>query len=133
LSREIIRAKNRGVEVKVYLDSSQINSQYSKARFFLNEGLQNIRFSSNSYLMHNKFAVIDGKIVLTGSYNWTASASERNDENLLVIDDEEIVQRYVEYFNTLWEEKHSPEKYQELLNHPGVHLTPEETEKEEEE
>jgi len=36
-------------------------------------------------------------------------------------------------FNTLWTEKHSPEKYQELLNHPGVHLIPEESEKEEEE
>ena len=77
--------------------------------------------------MHNKFAIIDKTIVLTGSYNWTASASERNDENLLCIDDEEIVTRYQDYFTTLWAEKHSPEKYQELLNHPGVHLAPRST------
>jgi phosphatidylserine/phosphatidylglycerophosphate/cardiolipin synthase-like enzyme len=124
LSREVVKAKNRGVEVKIYLDSSQVDAQYSKSRFFLNEGIENIRISSNTNLMHNKFAIIDNSIVLTGSYNWTASASERNDENLLVIDDEEIVARYQNYFNTLWTEKHSPEKYQELLNHPGVNLVP---------
>jgi len=128
LSREVVRAKNRGVEVKIYLDSSQVDAQYSKARFLINEGIKNIRISSNRYLMHNKFAIIDNTIVLTGSYNWTASASERNDENLLVIDNEEIVTRYQNYFNTLWEEKHSPEKYQELLNHPRVHLVPDESE-----
>ena len=133
LAREVVKAKNRGVELKIYLDSSQIHAQYSKARFIINEGLENIRISSNRNLMHNKFAIIDNTIVLTGSYNWTASASERNDENLLVIDDEEIVTRYMNYFNTLWKEKHSPEKYHELLNHPGVHLIPEESEKEEEE
>jgi phosphatidylserine/phosphatidylglycerophosphate/cardiolipin synthase-like enzyme len=133
LAREVVKAKNRGVELKIYLDSSQINAQYSKSRFIINEGLENIRISSNSNLMHNKFAIIDKTIVLTGSYNWTASASERNDENLLVIDDEEIVTRYMNYFNTLWTEKHSPEKYQELLNRPGVHLVPKESEKEKEE
>jgi len=132
LAREVVKAKNRGVEVKIYLDSSQINAQYSKARFFVNERIENIRISSNSNLMHNKFAIIDNSVVLTGSYNWTASASERNDENLLVIDDQEIVTRYLNYFNTLWTEKYSPEKYQELLNHPGVHLIPKESEKEEE-
>jgi phosphatidylserine/phosphatidylglycerophosphate/cardiolipin synthase-like enzyme len=124
LAREVVKAKNRGVEIKIYLDSSQVDAQYSKARFFIKEGRENIRISSNSNLMHNKFAIIDNTIVLTGSYNWTASASERNDENLLVIDDEEIVARYQNYFNTLWTVKHSPEKYKELVNHPGVHLKP---------
>jgi len=121
ISQEVVNAKNRGVEVKIYLDSSQIEDKYSKSRFFINKGIKSIRISSNSNLMHNKFAIIDNNIVLTGSYNWTASASERNDENLLVVDDEEIVQRYQDYFNTLWEEKYSPEKYQELLKHPGLH------------
>ena len=123
ISQEVVNAKNRGVELKIYLDSSQIDDKYSKSRFFINEGIKNIRISSNSNLMHNKFAIIDNNIVLTGSYNWTASASERNDENLLVVDDETIVQRYQDYFNFLWEEKYSADKYQELMNHPGVHLT----------
>ena len=78
LAREVVKAKNRGVEVNIYLDSSQVDAQYSKARFLINEGIENIRISSNSNLMHNKFAIIDNSIVLTGSYNWTASARENS-------------------------------------------------------
>jgi len=115
----IVRAKDRGVVIKIYLDSKEVNAEYSKSRFFINEGIENIRISSSNS-MHNKFAVIDNKIVITGSYNWTASAGKRNDENLLVLDDKEIVKQYQDYFNTLWDNKYSKERYEELLNHPGV-------------
>lgn len=116
----IVKAKNKGVDVKIYLDKQEVNAQYSKSRFFVNEGIEKIRISSNNYIMHNKFAVIDNKIVITGSYNWTASAAERNDENLLVIDDEKIVKQYHDYFYDLWNNNYSMERYRELLNHPGV-------------
>ena len=80
--------------------------------------------------MHNKFAVIDNEIVITGSYNWTASAGERNDENLLVIDDNYIVERYQDQFNNLWDNKHSPERYQDLISEASISslLAPETTE-----
>ena len=55
-----------------------------------------------SGLMHNKFAVIDGRTVLTGSFNWTITADTKNDENLLVITDKELAQKYVKQFNRLW-------------------------------
>jgi len=42
---------------------------------------------------HNKFAVIDGKRVVTGSYNWTLK-SEGNWENLLIIDCPELAKSY---------------------------------------
>ena len=44
-----------------------------------------VRITSNPKLMHNKFAVIDGATVLTGSYNFTWSAQNRNAENVLVL------------------------------------------------
>jgi len=116
----IVEAKNQGVDIKIYLDKQEVNAQYSKSRFFVNEGIEKIRISSNNYIMHNKFAVIDNKIVITGSYNWTASAGERNDENLLVVDDQEIVKRYQDYFYDLWNNKYSIERYNELLSHPGI-------------
>jgi len=43
----------------------------------------------SSGYMHNKIAIIDGRILFTGSYNWSKSAEERNQENLLEFIDEE--------------------------------------------
>ena len=120
IAQAIIKARDRGVNIKIYLDRSQVNAKYSKSRYFLNNGIESIRISSNNYIMHNKFAVIDNKIVITGSYNWTASAGERNDENLLVIDDKNIIKKYQNQFNNLWNNKYSPERYQELISETNV-------------
>jgi len=83
-----------------------------------------VRISSNNYIMHNKFAVIDSKIVITGSYNWTASASTRNDENLLVIDDKEVILRFHKQFENLWENKFSLERTKELYSKANINLVP---------
>ena len=120
IAQAIIRAKDRGVNIKIYLDRSQVNAKYSKSRYFINNGIKDIRISSNSYIMHNKFAVIDNKIIITGSYNWTASAGERNDENLLVIDDKNIIEKYQNQFNNLWNNKYSPGGYNELISEAGI-------------
>ncbi len=44
--------------------------------------------------MHNKYAIIDQKIVITGSFNWTQKAVEMNRENILIIQNEEIAKQY---------------------------------------
>jgi competence ComEA-like helix-hairpin-helix protein len=124
IAQSILKAKDRGVDVKIYLDRSQVNAKYSKSRYFINNGIKNIRISSNNYIMHNKFAVIDNEIVITGSYNWTASAGERNNENLLVIDDENIIKEYQNQFNILWNNKYSLERYQELISKAGISSSP---------
>jgi len=120
IAQSILKAKDRGVDVKIYLDRSQVNAKYTKSRYFINNGIKNIRISSNNYIMHNKFAVIDNKMVITGSYNWTASAGERNDENLLVIDDKNIIKEYQNQFNILWNNKYSSERYQELISKTNI-------------
>lgn len=124
IAQAIIRAKDRGVDIKIYLDYSQVNAEYSKSRYFVNNAIEGIRISSNNYIMHNKFAVIDNKIVITGSYNWTASAGERNDENLLVIDDKNVVNKYQNQFNNLWDNKYSSERYNELISEAGISSLP---------
>lgn len=120
IAQAINRAKDRGVDVKVYLDRSRVNAQYSKSRYFLNNGIEGIRISSNNYIMHNKFAIIDNEIVITGSYNWTASAGERNDENLLVINDNNIIEKYQNQFNNLWNNKYSPGRYNGLISEADI-------------
>jgi len=123
ISQAVIKASERGVKVRIYLDRSQVKAKYSSSRLFVEKGLE-VRISSNNYIMHNKFAVIDNKIIITGSYNWTTSASTRNDENLLVIDDEEIIQRYQRQFENLWENKFSLERTKELYSKVNINLMP---------
>lgn len=52
--------------------------------------------------MHNKFAIIDSAVVLTGSYNWTVTASNKNQENILIIESKVVVSDYQIEFNKLW-------------------------------
>ena len=52
--------------------------------------------------MHNKFIIVDNKIVVTGSYNFTKNGNEKNDENFVVIFDEGTISLYKEEFFELW-------------------------------
>ena len=123
ISQAVVEAKERGVKIRIYLDRSQVEAKYSSSRLLVEKGLE-VRVSSNNYIMHNKFAIIDGKLVITGSYDWTASASTRNDENLLVIDDEEIILRFQKQFENLWENKFSSERTKELYIKADINLIP---------
>lgn len=109
----LVKAHERGVKVRLYLDKDQVDYKYSQSRFLVQKGIKT-RISSNNYIMHHKFAIIDNRLLLTGSYNWTFSANNRNDENLMVIDDPEIVEIFQNQFVNLWANKYSPERTRQL-------------------
>ena len=109
----LVKAQERGVKVRLYLDKDQVDYQYSQSRFLVQKGIKT-RVSSNKYIMHNKFAIIDNRLLLTGSYNWTFSANNRNDENLMVIDDPELIEIFQNQFINLWTNKYSLERTQKL-------------------
>jgi len=112
LSQALVRAKGRGVEVKVVLDRSfQEESEYSKGDYLRRKGIpvklvtpvemRGVKVIKG--LMHHKFAVIDGRVVVTGSYNWTARAEKVNYENLLIfLDSPGLAGAYEEEFQRLW-------------------------------
>jgi phosphatidylserine/phosphatidylglycerophosphate/cardiolipin synthase-like enzyme len=54
--------------------------------------------------MHHKFAIIDSRLVLTGSYNWTRSAAAYNHENILVTGNKQVVNSFEKEFSRLWQE-----------------------------
>ena len=109
----LAKARERGVKVRLYLDKDQVDYQYSQSRFLVQNGIKT-RISSNNYIMHNKFAIIDNRLLITGSYNWTFSANNRNDENLMVIDDPELIEIFQNQFVNLWTNKYSLEKTRQL-------------------
>ena len=117
----LVKAQERGVKVRLYLDKDQVDYKYSQSRFLVQKGIKT-RISTNNYIMHNKFAIIDNRLLLTGSYNWTFSANKRNDENLMVIDDPEIIEIFQNQFVILWTKKYSPERTKELFNKAKVNI-----------
>lgn len=110
ISFALIRAHNRGLAVRVILDGGFIENEFSMDRFLYARGvdvkvhINPLRAVEKNYgKMHHKFAIIDDKIVITGSYNWTASAEERNEENLLVFPHSaQLAYLYAKEFNELW-------------------------------
>ena len=61
-----------------------------------------VKLDKNRYKMHHKVLIIDGRLLMTGSYNFTKSANRNNDENVLIIDSEEIVGEYLKEFYRLY-------------------------------
>jgi len=119
----LVKAQERGVKVRLYLDKDQVDYKYSQSRLLVQKGIKT-RISSNNYIMHNKFAIIDNCILLTGSYNWTFSANNRNDENLMVIDDPEIIEIFQNQFINLWTNKYSLERTRQLYEIAEIDFLP---------
>ncbi|MBI4178491.1 helix-hairpin-helix domain-containing protein [bacterium] len=91
-------AKARGVTVQGVFDAWQANSPYSQFDDLQAAGLD-VKEDGFTSLNHSKYLVADGSTVVTGSFNWTGSASGENDENLLIIKDATISSQYLGNFN----------------------------------
>jgi len=97
----LIDAAARGVDVKVLIEADSAfirGSEYSR----LAENGVEVRLDRNRYLMHNKVAVIDGRIVITGSMNWSFRGAFRNNENIIVLEDPDTAAEFIDEFNKLW-------------------------------
>jgi phosphatidylserine/phosphatidylglycerophosphate/cardiolipin synthase-like enzyme len=80
----IARAHARGVKVSVILDKSNVKGRYSGATYLKNHGITPL-IDRRVAIAHNKVMVIDGRDVISGSFNFTKAAQEKNAENVLFI------------------------------------------------
>jgi phosphatidylserine/phosphatidylglycerophosphate/cardiolipin synthase-like enzyme len=108
IAKALLSAHKRGVKVEVILDKSQRTQKYSSATFLFNAGIP-VKIDAQHAIAHNKVMVIDGETVITGSFNFTKAAEEKNAENLLVIRDRKLAERYTKN----WQEH---EKHSEVYN-----------------
>ncbi|MGG6895899.1 phospholipase D family protein [Rhizobium sp. BR 315] len=93
------RAAKRGVEVLAILD--KVNERkYSGATLLEAAGIP-AWIDFEPAIAHNKIAIVDGHLVIGGSYNFTAAAQKRNAENVTFIDSREIAKRFTEN----WDER----------------------------
>lgn len=109
----ILKALDRNVKVSVIIIDDIINRGPNGLDFaaFIAQGGE-IRFmNTRKLLMHNKFCLFDGEVLITGSYNWTYSAEMRNAENIIATDEENVCTAFHEQFVKLWGDLPSVEKY----------------------
>ena len=96
LVQAILGAHRRGVAVRVLLDRRV--SRYSGAGALVRESIPVAIDSHVAGIAHNKIAIIDGKTVIGGSFNWTQSAQRRNAENVMVIQDAALAAQFTRNF-----------------------------------
>lgn len=110
IAQALIRAHQRNIPIEIVVDPTEAKSKYSKMPMLCEKKVAVLVFPRNkkeffSTKMHNKFSLFRNiarrPIVCTGSYNFTDSASKRNQENILIMDDPEIIEQYQTEFQEL--------------------------------
>jgi phosphatidylserine/phosphatidylglycerophosphate/cardiolipin synthase-like enzyme len=104
LAEAIIKRAEAGITVAGVLDESQVLSNTGGEWERMNQAGLEVRLDGNPRNMHHKVMIIDGEVVVTGSYNFTANAETRNDENLLVIYSSRIASQYMVEFQRVYDE-----------------------------
>ena len=100
IAQAVKRAHDRGVDVQVIVDQSQVSARYSSATFLKNAGIP-VMVDTRPAIAHNKVMIFDHRAVFTGSFNFTKAAQERNAENgILIRDDPVLVKAYDENWTT---------------------------------
>jgi phosphatidylserine/phosphatidylglycerophosphate/cardiolipin synthase-like enzyme len=101
-------AAQRGVKVRIVTDSDSLNADKTLTDL-AKEKIEIVPDERNA-IMHDKFMVVDGKFVWTGSWNFTFSDTYRNNNNAIYIQSEKLAKNYTAEFEEMFmERKFGPE------------------------
>jgi phosphatidylserine/phosphatidylglycerophosphate/cardiolipin synthase-like enzyme len=98
IAKALVDAHKRGVKVEAILDKSQRSEKYSSATFLANSKIPTF-IDARHAIAHNKIMIIDSSTVITGSFNFTKAAEEKNAENLIIIKSRELAGIYIDNWN----------------------------------
>ncbi|KFV50940.1 Mitochondrial cardiolipin hydrolase, partial [Tyto alba] len=110
LGRAVQLLHCRGVRVRIVTDAQYMGLQGSQIGLLRRAGGIQVRHDQEEGYMHHKFAIVDGRMLITGSLNWTTQAIQNNRENVLVMEDAEYVKPFLDEFERIWEE-YNPTNY----------------------
>ena len=106
MAQVLVKTKQRGVKVRVIADSKQANIRTSKITYLIQQGiLVKVLGQKERGVMNHRFAILDGKRVITGSFDWSEASLKWNYETLLVLYGPDVVYKYQNEFERLWREK----------------------------
>ena len=101
ISRLLVDKKKANLDIKGVFESSRFNMQYEQYRYLQDNNIK-LAPDNKPVTMHHKVFIIDNRTVITGSYNPTQAANEKNDENILIIKDKAIAEKFLQEFNRLF-------------------------------
>jgi phosphatidylserine/phosphatidylglycerophosphate/cardiolipin synthase-like enzyme len=104
LSEAIKEVYKRGIQVRLVTDDVCCKMLGSDIYKLASLGIPIKTMDSVRNQMHHKFAIIDNCVLVTGSFNWTAKAVNQNQENILILEDKYMANRYTIEFDRMWEE-----------------------------
>lgn len=104
IASALLQAHKRGVKVALVADMKDNSKGYSAAQYLANQGVP-VHLNGNYAILHDKFMVIDGMHVQTGSFNYSAAAVDRNAENVLLLwNVKPLADQYAHEWQRLWAE-----------------------------
>ncbi len=107
LTDALLAQAESGVKVQGVMERQNAEGAGADFALMQKSGLDVLEDGS-CYLLHHKVMIIDNRIVIAGSYNFTNSAEHDNDENLLIIDDREVAQQYIDEFSRTYRQAQQP-------------------------
>ena len=108
LAKELMNAKDRGVEIKIILDATAARNKYSMHRLLRENGIA-VKVENFGGKMHIKSIIVDDEYLVSGSMNLTKAGNTKNDENTIIIKNSKLSKEYKKYFLKLWSS--IPNKY----------------------
>lgn len=103
ITEAIERAHRRGVKVRFITDNEKLHDPGSDVDRLARAGIP-VRVDRTAFHMHHKFALFDGALLLTGSYNWTRSAALHNEENFILTSEPRLLRPFAQLFEELWQQ-----------------------------
>lgn len=97
----IIGSHKRGTQIKIITDNDKSLDEGSDIEQIAKLGIA-VKMDRTTDHMHHKFMLVDGKALITGSYNWTRSAAKFNHENILLTREVGVVKSFLKEFDQLW-------------------------------
>ncbi len=102
-AKAMIDQQRAGVEVQGVIEARNAAGTGSDMESMAKAGVDVLK-DGNPYVMHHKVIIIDGEIVITGSYNFSQSAADKNDENVLIIHNATIAEQYTAEFQRVYQQ-----------------------------
>lgn len=108
LFNALVSAKKRGIDVRIIIDATSTGVTHSKIKLLRQSGIP-VKVENYAGKMHAKAMIIDERYLVLGSANFSKSGEDKNDENMIIVDNIKLAKLYNDYFEYFW--KKIPDKY----------------------